>query len=525
MTSRRLVQALFACVLACGCSSGNAAPGTYFVSDMHLGVGQDAPKKWSALEDFRWNDAFEAFLNHLSASTGDEAQLVILGDMVELWQSSRMECKKVLGVVTCDVNDCVGRATGCSEQEALDRLRHVVAQHGDTLQALGRFAARGRNRVIIVPGNHDAALLFPAAAELLKKAIGGPADRVIVEMSGRWLSEDGKVLAEHGHQFDKVNSFDGWPKPFVDKGGKPVMERPGGELLVQTFYNRYEQQFEAIDNFGTETEGIGYAVNDLGAKGLAVGTAELYYFFTMRSTIEQRFDWLGQEPEAGQVEWNVAQIRKENDARFVVDSLEPGSPEQQVLLAAYRKRELASLFGQLTDEDIQTACDRVELFRAERAKEPGKPPIESCPSTAGADANLGYFAGKVLQRDDQDMIAYLADTQNKLPDRSRAFALYVYGHTHSAKQPRPVEVTPEWEVTVVNTGAFQRIASHDFIAGLPVAERNDPTFLSKLTLDRLPECYSFVALKNAGQKPAAALRYWRRDAKTQPWRETEECTR
>lgn len=524
MSATRILSVLAGCVLVAVGLACNAA-GTYFVSDTHFGVGRDASGKWSALEDFRWHDAFVAFLDHISASSGDEAQLVILGDMLELWQSNRMQCSTIAGVVTCTVKDCGGRSSGCSEQEALARLQNIVVQHGATLRALGAFAARGKNRVVIVPGNHDAALLLPSAGALLVQAIGAPPQRVVVASSGRWLSEDGQVLAEHGHQFDAVNSFDGWPTPFVNTAGKRSMERPGGELLVQTFFNRYERQFEAIDNFGTESEGLGYAMRYLRAKGVVFGVADFAHFLLLRSTIEQRFDWLGEAPAESHVEWDIARIRKTDHAGFVLDSLEPRSPQRQVLADAFAKGELSSLLKQLTDEDIQTLCDRIEFFAQQRSQQADKPAIEHCPSKAGSDANLGYFAGKILKKDDEDLIAYLARTRSTLPTAQRSFVVYVYGHTHSAKQPRPVAVTPEWEVSVVNTGAFQRIASHEFIDSLPEGIRAAPAFLATLTLEQLPECYSFVSLQHAAKKPSAVLRYWRRDPKSKDWGEAEDCKR
>lgn len=518
-----VLRFLAGCMLACGALASDAAGSTFFVSDLHLGVGRDVTGKWSRLEDFRWHNAFAAFLDHLSATTHDDAELVILGDMLELWQSSRMTCTTVLGIVSCEVQDCIGRDTGCSEREALDRLKHVVKQHRDTLRALGAFARRGKNRVVIVPGNHDAALLFPAAAALLKQEVGAPPDRVTVAMTGRWQSADGKVLAEHGHQFDKVNAFDGWPRPFVTKDRKQVMQRPGGELLVQTFYNRYEQQFEAIDNFATETEGLSYAIRDLGSKGVVVAIHEFAYFLLVRSSLEQRFDWLGSTRQEGRVEWDAGRIRKDNSAAFVLDSLPADAPERQVLAEAHRKGELSALVGQLTNEDIQTLCDRIEFLA--QLRRAGSEAIERCPKVVETDANLGYFAGRLLSRDDSDMIAYLAKTQTELRKPLGAFTLFVYGHTHSARQPRPIKITPEWEVSVVNTGAFQRIASPEFIAGIPESERSDPAFLSKLTLDRLPDCYSFVALKSVGNNTVAQLRYWRGDAKAKKWTEGEDCNR
>jgi UDP-2,3-diacylglucosamine pyrophosphatase LpxH len=510
-----------ACVLGAASVAANAAANPYFISDLHLGVGKNAQGQWSPLEDFRWHDAIVAFLDHVSAVTHDDAELVILGDMLELWQSSKLSCVAVGPVVSCNVQDCAGSNTGCSEKDALSRTAHVTRQHDVTLKALGSFAVRGNNRIVIVPGNHDAALLLPSVAALLKKAIGAPEGRVVVEKTGRWQSKDGLVVAEHGHQFDPVNAFAGWPAPFSRKDGGGVLFRPGGELLVQTFYNRYEQQFEAIDNFATETEGLGYAIRELGTSGVVVGIGDFAYFLLVRSTFDQMLDWLGGADEGGDVAWDVAQIRKSNDVALLIGSLPLQSPERAALAEAHRRGELASLLGRLTDDEISMLCDRAEflLRKDESAPSTGT----QCPTLTAKDGNLGYFAGKLLKRDDDDLMLYLAKAREDLKLQKNPFKLFVYGHTHSARQPRPIKVTPEWEVSVVNTGAFQRIASAEFIASLPLAERNSPTFLSDLKLERLPECYSFVRLKRQGYPASGELRFWRREAVTGRWEEGEAC--
>ena len=518
---RLLVATLVACMSTIPLHA--TAGGTFFISDLHLGVGRTATGAWSPLEDFRWHAAFASFLDHLSRTTKDDAKLVILGDMLELWQSSRMQCSRLAGVMSCTVLDCVGSGTGCSEEEARERARNVVKQHAATLRALGAFAARGTNRVVIVPGNHDAALLFPSVAALLTKAIGAPPQRVQVATSGRWLSADKAVLAEHGHQFDKVNAFAGWPTPFTVMRDGLGLNRPGGELLVQTFYNRYEQEFQTIDNFSTETEGLGYAIRELGARGVVVGVHEFAYFLLVRSTVKQLFDWLGPQPTAeGEAEWDLPLIRKDYDAALLIESLPRDAPERQVLAAAYPRGELAGLIAELSDEELVTLCDRIEVV-AGTAGRAGAAPAQRCPKQGGRDANLGYFAGKLLKRDDDDLASYLSQAREQILGGGVPFSLFVFGHTHAAAQPRPLKVAPEWGVSVVNTGAFQRIATQEFIASLPAAEVEDPAFLSKLKLERLPDCYSFVMLKGTGPATAAALRFWTRPASAKTWRESESC--
>lgn len=524
MTLSRRLRGVAGCILACSWLSCFAAPSIYFVSDLHLGVGRDATKNWDPIEDFRWHDDLQGFLNYISSSSGDEAQLIVLGDMFELWQSSRMDCPRDHGVLNCIVKDCVGQETGCSASEVEVRLANIISHHRQTLSALGAFAARGNNRLIIVPGNHDAALLIPAVAQQLQQAISAPPGRVTIEISGRWLSPDSKVLAEHGHQFDEVNSFDGWPKPFTARDGQALLARPAGELLVQTFYNRYERQFPTIDNFATESAGAGYAMKELRTKGVVLGIADFAHLLRFRSSIRQRIDWLGDQPDNKRVEWDVTRIKRDKDAEFVLYSLESGSAERQVLADAYAKGQLAGLTDELKEDEIAALCDRSEVLAQRRDQTDRRPQSKRCPQRNGEGAKLGYFANKLLLADDVALAGYLRKTQQALLVPHRQPSVYVYGHTHSAKHPWKVEATPEWSVTVVNTGAFQRIANDRFIARLPSSVRDDTHFLSKLQPEQLPACYSFVKLTGKPAEPTA-LRFWRRDEKSGNWGESVACDR
>src|SRR5712671_6842753 len=124
-----------------------------FISDLHMGVGRLANGAWSNLEDFRWAAEFGAFLTDIDRKGNGATDLVIDGDAFELWQSL--------------TNDCIhpDKDFSCTESEALARMTRVIANHRDALRALGAFAQRGTNRVVLVPGNHDAALMFNAVAQ------------------------------------------------------------------------------------------------------------------------------------------------------------------------------------------------------------------------------------------------------------------------------------------------------------------------------------------------------------------------
>src|SRR5437870_8520678 len=193
-----------------------------FISDLHMGVGkvklQNEPgnETWSRLEDFRWSPEFKEFLGYIGNESGDNTTLVILGDALELWQSSQGTCSGTAAMLTCKIADCqhADSELGCSIAEAKRRAEQVVREHSDVFEMLGEFAKKGANKVVLVPGNHDAALTLSAVAEVVSRAISPqPLKSVSINSNGYWASKDGLVWGEHGHQFDKVNSFPGWPMP------------------------------------------------------------------------------------------------------------------------------------------------------------------------------------------------------------------------------------------------------------------------------------------------------------------------
>ncbi len=235
-----------------------------FIGDTHFGVGRDGGR-WHSFEDARWSPDFAAFLQHLSESYEDGVTLIVNGDVFELWQSPRLGCGR-------DERP----ELGCSEEESLARLRHVLRQHGAELGALGKFANHGENRLVLIPGNHDAALLLESHRSLVLQGIGAAAGRVRIEARGYWISDDGSVYAEHGHQIGRdTNRLQGWPRPFLREAGKLYLERSWGEQFVQQFYNDFEEKYPIIDNFSSETLGIKYG---LAAEGIRALPGDLVRF-------------------------------------------------------------------------------------------------------------------------------------------------------------------------------------------------------------------------------------------------------
>ena len=124
------------------------------------------------------------------------------------------------------------------EAGALTSLDRVLAAHKAEVQALASFAKAGTNRIVLIPGDRDSALRFGKVAERVTRALGGSADRVTAASSGYWISRDGKVHAEHGHE---------------------IRFRTQDSGALQELYDKIEAKYPAVDNVAIAASGAKYA--------------------------------------------------------------------------------------------------------------------------------------------------------------------------------------------------------------------------------------------------------------------------
>ena len=232
-------------------SSGSASAQTrpiYVISDLHMGSGQTDDCYWNHLEDFRWPRAFDGFLRQISKDHPEGVDLVIAGDMFELWQHPTVSCAKLQNT------EC-----GCSIEEMKQIVRDVLKGHQSEFDALGRFLTSGENRLFVIPGNHDAAFMEDDIWTLVAQAVPEGREKVERVKSGTWFSADNRIVVEHGHQHNDldVNNYPGWPQSVTKNcaDGKRFF-RPWGENFVQTLYNEKEEKLPLIDNLIPESLGI-----------------------------------------------------------------------------------------------------------------------------------------------------------------------------------------------------------------------------------------------------------------------------
>jgi UDP-2,3-diacylglucosamine pyrophosphatase LpxH len=477
-----------------------------FISDLHLGVGRQPNGAWRNMEDFRWLDEFRLFLDEIDRSGNSNTDLIVVGDAFELWQSTLVDCV------------FPEKDFGCTEAEALGRLTRVIANHRDELAALGAFAKKGSNSVVLVPGNHDAALVFASVAQSAVNATGA-AGRVTVNASGAWISPDGVIYAEHGHQIGKeVNRFDGWPRPFV--GTPDHLQRPWGEQFVQHYYNRFEEKYPIIDNILSEGVGVHYAMKAEGKAETVADIGRLVGFFTTKLSWAQYGGVLGggaNQPPS----WDIDAIRKQGD-QFLIESMPPDDPLRKAVEQASKDKTLGVSISDLTDGEIREICDaRSELNAAEPRVRLVTPP-QPCPTTA---ATLGALSQAALRRSRDDILSEHFDLRSRelagSQPNAREFQIFVYGHTHAAETsfaPKASTFAP-WQPIAINTGAWQRVID-------PVdlerwrAGRPHGTVLGAQPSD-LPACYSLVLVRPYQAKATAELKFWAQT--TGRWQLMDSC--
>ncbi|MFO0578250.1 MAG: metallophosphoesterase [Polyangia bacterium] len=447
------------------------------ISDLHFGLGELSPGHFDAYEDFRWADELAQFLKAIDATGRGATDLVLNGDSFELWQSRRPDCQSP----DPDV--------GCSEYEALARFALVAQAHARELRALGSFADSGDNRVVLIPGNHDAALLFPKVAAAAVQVTGARPGRVQVASGGYWLSSDGRTFAEHGHQsgIDGANAFGGWPTPFTSGPAGRYLQRPWGEQFMREFFDRYEDRYPILDNIEPLGEAARYG---LASEQLAGGAeaAQTFVRLLLRQTSpKQTKSLLG--PLLGAPRWDIKAIRARTGWLLGPQVLPPADPLTLAVARGQGEGWLGRSVPELTDSQIVHLCDQRALLNGLRAST-GQPAAASCPPVASAQD-----AAQSLQAERDSVLAdRVTALRGVLRERGlkAPVQLYVFSHTHVAEAPFRLPRGAE-PALVANSGAWQRTTSAAFLE----AERARRGLALAATLPTLqPEdlgaCYPFV---------------------------------
>jgi UDP-2,3-diacylglucosamine pyrophosphatase LpxH len=478
-------------------ASGAPAPTlVYVISDLHFSVGR-VGADYHPMEDFRWPRALEGFLQRISVESPTGVMLVIAGDFLELWQHPKAKCTRLKDT------EC-----GCNMDEMTQILTDVLDGHKAELIAIGDFLASPGNSVVVLPGNHDAALtdddIWEKVVQRIPPERRGRFTRIV---EGVLLTPDGRIAVEHGHQqtFD-ANYFPDWPRGATKQcGTEQRFFRTWGENFVQTLYNDVELALPLIDNLVPDSEGAALYKRYSAEQGTKwADIARFIEFNLLQTSFYQKGQILElKKPSEQLTREDVQRCRLcLSEEIFVIENplaeeiLQRGGDDAASLRSALKDRE-----RNLGDDQAKTLCERAVLLSGGKLSlKRGKTPSQTCedPLATGLRAIFDADGGRALR----SRVAELYERSQK------RLALYIFGHTHEARLGMAVEMPDGLTIDAWNTGAFQRLMNRAFLESKRQSNEKDLDTLRRLKHTDLSACYTVVRISYKGRRPDAELKQW-----------------
>jgi UDP-2,3-diacylglucosamine pyrophosphatase LpxH len=198
------------------------------ISDLHLGRGRTLPGgATNPLEEFYFGQKLVEFLQYYCSGEFRDAEieLIINGDF--------LNCLQV---------DYRGHyLTVITEGISVEVIQSILDGHKEVFAAMKAFAQLPNRTITYIVGNHDQAMLWPAARELFDKACG-----MNVRYKNLVYFFDG-VHIEHGHMHEAANRFD--PKRFFLKKNlpEPILNLPFGSHFFVDFVLKLKHVHPHVD--------------------------------------------------------------------------------------------------------------------------------------------------------------------------------------------------------------------------------------------------------------------------------------
>lgn len=367
------------------------------LSDLHLSEGVNPRSgKLSRNEDFFHDDAFASMLSHHldlghRSDTADHYRrpwkLIINGDIFDFLQVTSLpaegdELEAVKGQRTyAELTPNERRyGLGTTAPETAWKLDRIAAGHPLFFSALGWFlAVHPENELILIKGNHDVELFWPAVQRRLRQRVAAaytawrrqaadgqrpdhplwyddalPTQLDLGDLRSRirfppWFYHVPDLLyVEHGNQYDPANAFVDFLKPILpeDDGHAPDTQRvalPSGSLFVRYLFNQVEDVHPFADNMKPMTAYLrwAFAKEPLATLRLLI-TNRRQLPGIIGNLLKKRAD-----PVRGQPELQESLARPgpmaDSDEEMVAGADEPHlplSPERRAALQAMRKQHL-----------------------------------------------------------------------------------------------------------------------------------------------------------------------------------------
>jgi UDP-2,3-diacylglucosamine pyrophosphatase LpxH len=231
------------------CTMTTSPPAVIVLSDLHLGAGP--------LDDFDEviEEHFCTFLRDLSSS-GQPTELVINGDFIDFVQAPPSDGKELEAETKRGIPLCF------TEVQSNEKLSAVLNEHKKVFTALQDFVSSNpRNKLTIIPGNHDPDLFWPSIQDRMRDACtSAPTAAAQVRFHLAQVYRPASAPSawiEHGHQHDELNCFfvhrsPHWsmeqPPILLDVSGTPRLLECAGTRFLIRYLNGLDHRFHFVDN-------------------------------------------------------------------------------------------------------------------------------------------------------------------------------------------------------------------------------------------------------------------------------------
>lgn len=391
------------------------------ISDLHMSSGYDRRTgTYNRNEDFFYDAALGRFVDWLLARAVGEGRrwrLVLLGDFLDFLQVRAGEDDDGLTSVA----------------DSLAKLDVIAAGHAEAFAALGRLVAAGHALDVVV-GNHDIELLWPEVQqrfrELVERNAGGATGPSITFHP--WiLYLPGMLYAEHGQQYDSVNSFATLMRPLLPADPQRF-ELPLGSFFVLYLFNYIERIDPFADNVRPMTRYLLWALRTHPV--VAISTLGYHVRFFLRVLGKTSVLTVEQQKARREVYWREMMEAAAEDIGLPAELLVEIDKLAAIPALSNRRREVQELLLRPLVPALPFVAAGIAIWQAAK-RLPGE--LRALLALAAGVGGLAWRERRLLRPATEPgnfLLRAARSIDELLRKRGLGVPVYVFGHTHSAER-------------------------------------------------------------------------------------------
>ena len=216
---------------------------TAIISDLHLTDAEPSRPhfkvrhplwKKSKTKEFFIDHALVEFLDFIQKkANGNTVELVLNGDIFDFDSVMALPENPIYQFHWIETR----RGLFPKEERSIFKMKVILEEHAEFVQALRKFILNG-NELVIIPGNHDVELHFQSVQDEFFKHLQVPIEfyKKIRFVKWFYISEN-DTLIEHGHQQDPYCLCENPLNPFIVDYNELRIRLPFGNVACRYIMN------------------------------------------------------------------------------------------------------------------------------------------------------------------------------------------------------------------------------------------------------------------------------------------------